>query len=66
MVRAVEGQEADTRSDIWAFGAVLYEMVTGEKAFQAKVIRAPVVRFCRRTPTDVGEAVPRRRRWNGW
>ena len=31
-----EGKEADTRSDTWAFGAVLYEMVTGEKAFQGK------------------------------
>jgi len=31
-----EGKEADARSDVWAFGAVLYEMVTGEKAFQGK------------------------------
>ena len=30
----VEGKEADARSDIWAFGAVLFEMVTGQKAFQ--------------------------------
>lgn len=28
------GKEADSRSDIWAFGAVLYDMVTGQKAFQ--------------------------------
>ena len=30
----LEGQDADARSDIWAFGCVVYEMVTGQKAFE--------------------------------
>jgi eukaryotic-like serine/threonine-protein kinase len=32
----LEGQETDSRADIFSFGAVLYEMVTGRAAFQGK------------------------------
>jgi eukaryotic-like serine/threonine-protein kinase len=40
----LEGKEADARSDIFSFGAMLYEMITGRKGFsgssQASLIAA--------------------------
>ena len=32
------GQEVDRRSDIWAFGVVLYEMLTGRRLFDGKTV----------------------------
>jgi serine/threonine-protein kinase len=32
------GKNADRRADIWSFGAVLYEMLTGEQAFQGESV----------------------------
>ena len=31
-----KGTAVDKRSDIWAFGAVLYEMLTGRRAFEGE------------------------------
>jgi serine/threonine protein kinase len=33
-----KGRPVDRRADIWAFGCVLYEMLTGEKAFNGETV----------------------------
>jgi len=36
----LEGRDADARSDIFAFGTVIYEMLTGKKAFAGTIRQA--------------------------
>ena len=44
------GQPADTRADIWAFGCVLYELLTGQRAFAGDHTSDVVARILEREP----------------
>jgi serine/threonine protein kinase/Tol biopolymer transport system component len=54
----IEGQEADARTDIFAFGAVLYEMVTGRKAFQGKTQASLLGAIMQADPPPVASLQP--------
>jgi hypothetical protein len=46
----IEGREADARTDIWAFGCVLYEMVAGKPAFEALTPASLIAAILEREP----------------
>ncbi|HUR35770.1 MAG TPA: protein kinase [Vicinamibacterales bacterium] len=54
----VEGQDADARSDIFAFGAVLFEMLTGRPAFQGKTQASLIGAILRDEPEPVSQIMP--------
>jgi len=54
----LEGKEADGRSDIFAFGALLYEMATGKKAFSGKSQASLIGSILRDDPQAISEIVP--------
>ncbi len=56
-----QGREVDPRSDIFSFGALLYEMVPGKKAFARKSASATIAAVLRDEPepaASVSGAVP--------
>jgi serine/threonine protein kinase/Tol biopolymer transport system component len=54
----VEGREADARSDIFALGAVLYEMATGKRAFEGKTAASAMAAVLERDPAPISMVQP--------
>jgi Tol biopolymer transport system component len=54
----VEGKEADARSDIFALGAVLYEMATGKRAFEGKSAASAMAAVLERDPAPISSLQP--------
>src|SRR5205823_13711750 len=49
----LEGKEADERIDIFAFGLVLYEMLTGKRAFEASSQASLIAAILKDEPSPV-------------
>jgi eukaryotic-like serine/threonine-protein kinase len=54
----IEGKPADERSDIFAFGLLLYEMLTGARAFDGQSAAAVAAAILEREPTPVSALQP--------
>lgn len=54
----LEGKEADARSDIFAFGAVMYEMATGARAFDGGSQASLIASILKEEPRSVSEIQP--------
>ncbi len=54
----LEGTEADARTDIFAFGGVLYEMATGRKAFDGKSRASLISAILRDDPPPIVSTLP--------
>jgi Tol biopolymer transport system component len=54
----LEGEAADARTDMFAFGAVLYEMLTGKRAFEGKSRASFIAAILSSEPRPISELQP--------
>ena len=54
----VEGKEVDARTDIFSFGAVVYEMTTGKRAFEGKTQASLIAKILEIDPPPISSLQP--------
>ncbi len=54
----LEGEPTDARTDLWALGAVIYEMVTGRRAFEGTGQATLIGAILEREPAPLGTVQP--------
>ena len=54
----VRGRPADPRSDIFSFGAILYEMLTGRRAFKGETPADTLTAILKEEPPEVSDTRP--------
>jgi Tol biopolymer transport system component/predicted Ser/Thr protein kinase len=54
----LQGKEADARSDLFSFGCVLYEMLTGKRAFEGQSAASVIAAILEREPAPLNISPP--------